>query len=152
MPDPLGTESRASVSPELEEFAAKAIIDEQLDQAAIGFGSPEGAIVACVTTTHGSHESFSPIRVWRYSQGQLMDEHSDALDRACGTDRSEWPSFTFVFAFESVASTRATIDLHTLYQMGRTERSRGGNAQKWELEKQSGAWLVTKKESYMFWD
>jgi hypothetical protein len=135
---------------ELEDYAAWAIIGDQLDQAAQGYRSPEGAIVAHVATIETYDESF---HIWRYSQGQLTDESADALDRALGDDRSEWPSFTFLFTLESVTSGRATLDVHTFYDMGITEHSRGGNAQKWELEKQSsGTWVVIKKEPYMFWD
>jgi hypothetical protein len=146
------TTASTGSSSELEVFVAQAILDEQLDQAARGYRSPEGAIVALVATTETHGEPFSPKRVWRYSQGELKDEDPDTLDKALGDDRSEWPSFTFIFAFESVTSRRATIDVHTFYDMGITEYSRGGNAQKWELNTQSGMWVVSKKEPYMFWD
>lgn len=145
-------ETSTGPSPELEEFAAQAIIDEQLEQAAVGYNSPEGAIVALVVSTKSSDGSVSPLRVWRYSQGQLLEESGEALERALGSDRSDWPSFTFVFTFEAATSRRATIDVHTHYDMGLAPTSRGGNAQIWELEKQSGEWAVTKKEPYGFWD
>ena len=141
-----------SASPELEDFAVQAIIDEQLDQAAHGYQHPEGAIVAHVTSTEPLGGPLSPKRVWRYREGQLSGEDPEELEKALGDDRSEWPSFTFVFSFESATTRRATMHVHTYYDMGITASSRGGNAQKWELEKRSGAWVVTKKVPYMFWD
>ncbi len=142
----------ASVSPELERFAAQAIIDDQLDQAAMGYRYPEEAIVAHVVSTKADRQTIPPLRVWRYTQGELVEESVEALEKALGSNRSDWPSFTFIFMFESVASGHATIDVHTHYNMGLSPNSRGGNAQRWELENRSGEWVVTRKEPYMFWD
>ncbi len=55
-----------TVPPELEKFAAQAIVDDQLGQAARGYSSPEGAIVAHVVTTNPQNEPLSAIHVWRY--------------------------------------------------------------------------------------
>lgn len=144
--------ARAGVPPELAEVVAQAIIDHRLRHGDMGYRCPEGAIVAHVATTETHGEPFLPLRIWRCSQGQLTAERKDALDRAFGDDRSEWPPSTYVFAFESATATRAVVDVHTFYSMGDWESSRGGHAQRWQLEKESGAWVVTEIETYEYWD
>ncbi len=141
-------EAATGVSPELEMFIAQAIVDEQANS---GYRYPEGAIIAHVVSTDPTGEPV-PMRVWRYSQGQLTEEKLEALAQALGDNRAEWPSFTFVFKFGTVTSQHATVEIETYYNMGIAPTSRGGHAERWELEKQGKEWVVAKTDTYMFWD
>jgi hypothetical protein len=141
------------VSPELERFVAQAIIDDQLEQAASGYRSPEGAIVArVVTTTITSTAQLSVLQVWQFQQGQLVTGDTDSFFKALRGNRSDWPSFTYYFAFDFVTADEASVDVNTMYNMGLTTNSRGGNAQKWILEKHANIWSVRTKHPYMYWD
>ena len=128
------------------EEAVAATLCRQLDRGA------EGSIIACRTKGEIADESFSVHRVWRYRQGKLVDESVRALTESLSDDRSVWPPFTFVCTLTSGTSTRATVEVETHYDRGLTEESRGGNAQRWEMERQSGVWVVVQRESNRFWD
>lgn len=91
-------------------------------------------------------------RVWRCLQGKLINEELEPFTRAMGSHRSDWPPYTLYFAFEAVTAARATVDLLTWYDMGISENSRGGFAQKLELEKRGGAWVILSRDVYMYWD
>ena len=136
---------------ELIDFVAQVAIEERLEEAAQGSRSPEGAIVAYVPGDTSGEELLS-IQVWRCEHGKLVDEDIESFFKAIGNSRSDWPSFTLLFAFESVTSNQATVNLHTWYDMGLTENSRGGYAQKLEVEKQGNEWRVLSKEQYKLWD
>lgn len=130
---------------ELEEFVAQAIVDD--------CRSPEGVYVAHVISTSASRESVSPLRIWKYEQGSLVNGDRDAfLLGLTSSQPSDWPPFIFLFAFSSETPDYAVVDVHTLYDMGIMPGSRGGNAATWELEKQDDLWTVVSKEPYMFWD
>ncbi len=140
-------------SPDLERFVAQIIIDDQLAQAASGYRSPEGALVArVVTTTIAATDPLSVLQVWRYQQGQLIAEDTDSFFKALRGNRSDWPSFTYYFAFDSVTVDEASVDVITMYNMGLMPDSRGGNAQKWTFEKQANTWSVSTRQPYSFWD
>jgi len=135
---------------ELKEYMAQAIIDDQLAHSS---RSLEGTFVAHVTESGLQDESVSPLRIWKYEQGHLVDGELDAFRRAMSSKQpSDWPPFVFLFVFKSVTPDSAAIDVHTYYDMGLMPDSRGGNAAIWELEKQQGRWTVVSKEPYLFWD
>lgn len=136
---------------ELIDFVAQVAIEERLEEAAKGYRSPEGAIVAYVTGDTSGGELL-PIQVWRCKHGKLVDEDIESFFKAIGNSQSDWPSFTLYFAFESVTSNEATVDLHTSYGAGRTENSRGGYAQRLDIEKQGNEWRVCNREVYKLWD
>lgn len=130
---------------EMEEFVAQAIVDD--------CRSPEGIYVAHVISTSASRESVSPLRIWKYEQGRLVDGDRDAfLLGLTSSQPRDWPPSIFLFAFSSETPDYAVVDVHTLYDMGIMPSSRGGNAATWELEKQDDLWTVVSKEPYMFWD
>lgn len=143
-----------AVSDALQDMVARMIISEEIGETSYGHNS-QTAVLAYVTSTETEDEPFSMIRIWQYSQGrrkQIVEEDSDVFEKALGNDRSEWPRHTFVFSIKLETSNRMIVDLHTYYDMGIMPDSRGGNAQKWKLEKKSGNWVLTGKKRYMFWD
>ena len=130
---------------ELEEFVAQAIVDD--------CSSPEGVYVAHVISTSASRESVSPLRIWKYEQGRLVDGDRDTFLLALTSSQtSDWPPFVFLFAFSSETPDYAVADVRTYYDMGIMPGSRGGNAATWELEKQDDQWTVVSKALYLFWD
>jgi len=129
----------------LEEFMAQAIIDD--------CRSPEGVYVAHVVFPSTPDEPISPLRIWKYEQGQLVDGDQDALMLAITSDQpSDWPPSVFLFEFTSVQPDYAEVDVHTLYNMGIMPGSRGGNAAVWKLAKQDDQWTVVNQEVYLYWD
>lgn len=137
-----------AMPPELVDFVSQAAIEEQLEAAAHGYMSPEGAIVALVSSTGVP----IPLQVWRCEQGELINEVTDSFTKAMGNNRSDWPPFTMYFAFESSSLNEATVDLRTWYNMGISESSRGGFAQKIDIGKREDEWVVLTKDTYMYWD
>jgi len=130
---------------ELEEFVAQAIVDD--------CRSSEGVYVAHVMSTSASRESVSPLRIWKYEQGRLVNGDRDAFWLALTSHQpSDWPPFVFLFAFSSETPDYAVVDVHTYYDKGVMPGSRGGNAATWELEKQDDQWAVVSKEPYILWD
>lgn len=141
----LATGCQQQAPTELQEFMAQAIIEE--------CRSPEGVYVAHVVSTSVPGESVSPLRIWRYEQGRLVDGDRDGLMLAITSDQpSDWPPSVFLFEFTSVQPDYAEVDVHTLYSMGIMPGSRGGNAAVWELEKQDGQWTVVNIEVYLLAD
>lgn len=139
------TGCQQQASSELEEFMAQAIIGDNL--------SPEGVYVAHVVFPSAPDEPISPLRIWKYEQGQLVDGDRDALMLAITSDQpSDWPPSVFLFEFTSVKPDSAEVDVHTLYSMGLFPGSRGGNAALWQLAKQDGQWTVVSAEVYLCWD
>lgn len=134
----------------MEDFMAQAIIDDQLAQ---GARSLKGVYVAHMISTSASRESVSPLRIWKYEQGRLVNGDRDAFLLALTSSQpGDWPPFVFLFAFSSETPDYALVDVHTYYDMGIMPGSRGGNAATWELEKQDDQWTVVSKEPYKFWD
>jgi len=114
----------------LEEFVVQAIVDEQLNLAANGYRSPEGAIVAHVDETSEYASFNSPIRIWRYEQGQLADVTQAELLRAVKSEqRADWPPFVYLFSFKVDTSEHVTIDIQTLYNQGLSPNGRGAMGQ-----------------------
>ena len=140
-----GCQQRPSSESELEEFMAQALIDDLI--------SPEGVYVARVVSTSALGGKTSPLRIWKYEQGQLVDGDRDSLLLAITSKRpSDWPPSVFLFQFSSIKADYAEVDVHTLYSTGLFPGSRGGNAAVWQLRKQDSQWTVVSKEPYLFWD
>jgi len=134
------TTATALVVPaELEEFVARVV-------------ASEGAIVAHVITTSVPVAQVSPIKVWRCEHGKLVREDAAALFRALSDDSSEWPPRTRYFAFKSVTSDRAAVDLHTWYDIGMFDEGRGGFAEELEIARRWHGWVVVTRDWYMHWD
>jgi hypothetical protein len=126
---------------------AQAIIDDQLEQAAHGYRSPEGSVVAFIDTLDAQ-----PLRVWQYENGQLTDVDKEDYNRARHGDRADWPPFTYSFSFDLVKPGRACVHISTYYGLGRTDTSRGGHTEEWDLRKGFGIWFVLVKTPLVFWD
>lgn len=131
----------------LETFIAQSIISEKSKE---GHRSLEGCIVANLPNVEKGPAS--PLKVWKYTQGNLVDSTIEDYERAVGKDRSRWPPSTFLFKIKSVTPDSATVEFDTLYNMGISPTSRGGNTQEWTLEMRSGNWVVTGKRTTLFWD
>ncbi|MFO8004710.1 hypothetical protein [Thioalkalivibrio sp.] len=129
----------AHVSTELEEFVTRVV-------------ASEGAIVAHVITTSVPVAQMSPIKVWRCEHGELVREDAAALFRALSKDSSEWPPRTRYFAFKALTSDRATVDLHTWYDIGMFDEGRGGFAEELEIARRWRGWVVVTRDWYMHWD
>jgi len=131
----------------LEVFIAQSIISEKLKE---GHRSLEGCIVAHLPNVEKGPAS--PLKVWKCTQGNLVDSTIGDYERAVGQDRSQWPPSTFLFKIKSVTPISAIVEVDSLYNMGIAPTSRGGNAQEWTLEMTSGSWAVTGKKTTLFWD
>ncbi len=140
---------QVDASPELIQFTVQAIIDDGTP----GYRSTDVVIIAYVATTNiYSTAQLSALQVWRYQQGQLVTTDTTSFFKALQGNRSDWPFQTFYFSFESVTVDEAIVDVRNLYNMGLMPNSRGGNAQKWTLEKHANIWRVRTKQPYAFWD
>jgi hypothetical protein len=131
----------------LETLIAQSILNEKSKE---GHRSLEGCVVGYLSNAEKGPAS--PLKVWKYTQGNLVDSTMEDYERAVGKDRSQWPPSTFLFKIKSVTPVSATVEVETLYNMGITPTSRGGNAQEWTLEMKSGGWVVTGKRTILFWD
>ena len=131
----------------LETFIAQSIIREKSKE---GHRPLEGCVVVHLPNVEKGPAS--PLKVWKYTQGNLVDSTIEDYERAVGKDRSQWPSSTFLFKIKSVTPISATVEVDTLYNMGIAPTSRGGNAQEWTLEMRLGSWVVTGKRTTLFWD
>ena len=121
---------KAQASSALEEFVAQAIVDEQLEEARLGYTSPEGAILAHVKTVNEYARFDSPIKIWRYEKSQFVEATNDDLFRAVNSKQaSDWPSFVYLFSFNSDVSGRVIVDVQTLYNRGFALGSRVAMAQ-----------------------
>jgi hypothetical protein len=145
-------ESTTAITPaDLENFVAENVINE--DVSIDVHTSPEGAIVAHVETfTLWSDLQPSAIKVWRYSLGKFTDADPEALSKALGTVRSDWPLYTFIFAFESIGPDRAVANVYTFYNQGLSPDSRGGFAARWEFERKPDGWNVLSHIPFANWD
>ena len=146
------TQNTASAIPaDLEIFVAENVIHS--DVSAQVDTSPNGAVVAHVVTyTLWSNMQPSAIKVWRYSQGKFTEADSETLRVALGNTRSDWPLYTFIFAFESIGPDSAVANVYVFYNRGLSPDSRGGFAAKWEFEKNSQGWTVLSHMPFMNWD
>ena len=132
----------------LETFIAQSIFNDHVKEPRDR--SFEGCIVVHLPNVEKGPAS--PIKVWKYMQGNLVDAPVEDYEKAVGKDRSQWPPFAFLFKIKSATPTSATVEVDTLYNMGISPSSRGGNAQQWTLETTSGNWLVIDKRTTLFWD
>lgn len=62
------------------------------------------------------------------------------------------PAFSYYFTIDVETFNRALIDVHTVYDMGYTAESRGGNAQRWIVEKHDNRWCILNITTYQFAD
>ena len=131
----------------LETFIARSIISEKSKE---GHRFLEGCVVVHLPNVEKGPAS--PLKVWKYTQGSLVDSTIEDYEKTVGKDRSQWPPSTFLFKIKSVNPVSATVEVETLYNMGISPTSRGGNAQEWTLERRSGSWEVTAKRTTLFWD
>ncbi len=140
------------IPPELEEFVAQAIVEPlRQSRRARGVRNSNVPIVAHVAATTSARQT-PPLRVWRYYRRRLVETGPDALERALGKDRTQWPSSTFLFSIAMVSSDRAMVRVDTLHDMGLAEWSRGGHSERWELEKHADGWTVLKHRVDRCWD
>lgn len=97
--------------------------------------------------------SYSPLQVWQYEKGRLAPASVGDFERALGSDRSQWPGRTILFAFETLSPEAAVAEIRTILDQGIVVNSRGGFASKWHLVNQAGQWQVERREEpYLHWD
>jgi hypothetical protein len=108
--------------------------------------SSKGVIVAY--TLPGA----STTTVWRCVNGVRTAASETDLARALGPVRADWPGLTRQMWFTSVGPTHATLRSSTLYSMGLSPDSRGGQDSEFELEKTSQGWTVGSGRILMYRD
>jgi len=107
--------------------------------------STEGTILA----RFESPEKEKPLRVWVAEKGTLRAGSTQDLDRAYGSDRSQWPPYTILFTITPVSPNRLTVEVHTRFDMGLLPESRGGSEENWTLLRKGGRWSVANRETTM---
>ena len=145
----------AAVPRPAEAAARPAEIDERalaqlvVDTSFKSFGrSTEGSVVAHMAGV----ESREPISVWVYRGGALEPAAMEDLDRGLFGPRKDWPPYVLVYVVERLSAERLSLELWVRYDMGLTEESRGGYAEKWTLEHREGRWVVADTETTLHWD
>lgn len=147
-----GGPASGGVDAALQESVAQVILREEFGGAAPGDLSAEGIVMAAGAGLDGAGRPSPPFRVWRVQKGQLAAVEEEVLREALGADRSRWPPQTLLFAVFPETAARLRVEVVTHYARGMTEKSRGGNAQRWTLDRQGARWGVSGKKSLAYWD
>jgi hypothetical protein len=107
--------------------------------------STDGTILA----RFESPEQEEPLQVWVAEKGTLWAGSKQDLDRAYGSDRSQWPPYTILLTIPPVSPNRLSLDVHTRFDTGLLPNSRGGSEESWTLIRKGGRWSVAKRETTM---
>jgi hypothetical protein len=91
-------------------------------------------------------------RVWRFRAGRFLDESPEALEKALGDNRADWPRRTSLFQIDRVLKTKAQVTVVEHYSSGLTAGSRGGQFQQWEFGRSKSGWRPRSKKLLMIWD
>lgn len=130
-------------------LAERALAQLVVDTSFESFGRPtEGSVLAHMPDA----ESREPISVWVYRGGALEPAAMEDLDRALFGPRKGWPPYVLVYVVEPESAERLSLELWVRYDMGLTDESRGGYAEKWTLEHRAGRWVVADTETTLHWD
>lgn len=137
---------------DLEDFVVGAIMDEQVNQRknVPSLRSLDGAVLAHIEPEAGDRNL--PLRVWTYKDAKLLPGTNEDFGKAIGKDRKQWPSYLFTISIVLLKADAADIKVSTIFNMGLSARSRGGNQALWKLVRLDGRWLVIDEKTISFSD
>ena len=125
---------------DLENCIIKTLLEEAREQSIIAhiINVPDRPVVA--------------LKILRKKEKILVEEDMEALRKALGDNRSDWPPRTILFTIMDLKKDKAIIMVWEHYSSGITSFTRGGQRQKWEFIKGPEGWKAQNKEILTVWD
>lgn len=142
------TESEVATS------AAQEIIRANLEWAAKGYKSPDGAVIAVISRDDAK---FEPYNWFDAPHGALWKYQNGLLEAATASDVEEIKKNRnaplYLIVVRQIEKGAALADIVVRYAKSSTvDFSGGGYASHWRMEFKAETWVVVEKDDYIFWD